>query len=411
MTRLFQKMSCLLPVLGLLLGSMRQLATAQTNGVATIPDIQAVAAGNNGFALDLYGHMPVEGNVCFSPYSISAALAMATAGARGETRQQMTQALRLNLPADRLAPAFAAVEAELDAVQQKGQVKLTVANSLWPQKGFAFLPDYLALCDRYYGASIVFVDYGQPAIASQIINNWVADKTQGKITDLISPDAVAGAKLTLVNAIYFRGDWASPFKASLTEQEPFHLSSGDTVTASLMHQTSRFGYADFSSLQVLELPYAGGDVSMVVLLPRDTNSLDQLEAGLPGNLAAWTTNLVRQSVNVYLPKFKAASQFSLAQTLAVLGMTDAFGAQADFSGMDGGHDLFISDVVHKAYVDVYEKGTEAAAATGVTMMRLALERPITPPPVFRADHPFLFLIRDNHTGSILFLGRVMNPAD
>lgn len=403
---------CLSLALGSAWSGMTITAGAQTTATPMTADTATVVAGNNEFALDLYSQLQTKpGNLFFSPYSISIALAMASGGAHGETLAQMTRTLHLDLPADRLPPAIAAVTAGLDAVQEKGQVKLTVANSLWPQAGLTILPDYLDLCARYYQTTITPVDYRQPAAACQIINQWVADKTNDKITDLLNPEAVAGAKLTLVNAIYFKGRWTSPFKTNLTQAAPFHLSTGDTVTTPLMHQTDRFGYAEFPGLQVLELPYIGNDVSMLVLLPRETNRLDQFQAGLTmANLAVWTTNLVRQQVEVFLPKFKSTSQFSLGQTLAAMGMPDAFDGQADFSGMDGKRDLFISDVVHKAFVDVYEEGTEAAAATGVIMMREAIFRPLNPPPIFRADHPFLFLIRDNHTGSILFLGRVTNPA-
>jgi serpin B len=201
------------------------------------------------------------------------------------------------------------------------------------------------------------------------------------------------------------------FKPSLTEDEPFHVSPETTVTAPLMHQTEEFGYAEFPDLQILELPYEGNEVSMVVLLPRAVDGIGKLEKQLTApNLAKWTAHLAGQEVRVFLPKFKATSEFSLGDTLAAMGMPDAFiYGKADFSGMDGTQDLYISKVVHKAYVDVDEEGTEAAAATAVMVaagMAMPAQRPI---PVFRADHPFLFLIRDNQTGSVLFLGRVMDP--
>jgi serpin B len=268
----------------------------------------------------------------------------------------------------------------------------------------------IALCNQYYHTSITSVDYGDPAAACKTINDWVAAKTNGKITDLLSPAAVMGAKLTLVNAIYFKGNWINPFKTNATENAPFRTPAQETVTAPLMQQTSRFGYAEFPDLQVLELPYIGRDVSMVVLLPRDPDGLGTLEKKLtPQTLGTWTANLPEQQVKVFLPKFKSTTEFSLKDTLVAMGMSDAFSLKADFSGMDGRTDLYISGVVHKAFVDVNETGTEAAAATGITMMRSALQRPSQPPPVFRADHPFVFLIRDNHSGSILFLGRVTNP--
>jgi serpin B len=219
-------------------------------------------------------------------------------------------------------------------------------------------------------------------------------------------------RLVLVNAIYFKGNWIRQFETRLTKKEPFHLSSGNTVTVPLMRQTDEFDYAESPDLQVLELPYAGGDLSMVVLLPRTVDGLGNLEAELTTqNLKAWTGNLRHKKVIVFLPKFRVTSGFSLAETLAGLGMPDAFdGDLADFSGMDGRRDLFISAVAHKAFIEVNEEGTEAAAATAVMVGLTGLPQTNAPPPVFRADHPFLFFIRDNSNGSILFLGRVTDPT-
>jgi len=243
----------------------------------------------------------------------------------------------------------------------------------------------------------------------------VEAKTNRKIVDLLKPGMVDQAtRLVLVNAIYFKGNWLYRFNPGLTQDEPFHVSPETTATAPLMRQTSELGYAEFPDLQVLELPYTGDEVSMVVLLPRTVDGIGKLEAQLTAtNLAAWTAHLQTQKVQVFLPKFKATSEFSLAETLAAMGMPDAFiFGKADFSGMDGTRDLYFSKVVHKAYVDVDEEGTEAAAATAVTVeFGGAGPRLLQPPiPVFRADHPFLFLIRDNRTGSILFLGRVADPT-
>ena len=389
------------------------LLIAQTR--ASSIDTRKVVAGNTEFAVDLYGKLRAhEGNVFFSPYSISTALAMTCGGARGETENQMAQTLHFNLPPDKLHPAFAAMEANLNAAQQKGQVKLAVANSLWPQVGYAFLPDYLALCLKNYRTSIIPVDYkGHTEAARKTINDWVEARTNRKIVELLKPGVLnSSTRLVLVNAIYFKGQWVSQFVTNFTENQPFHVSSDKTIDATLMRQTHPFFYAEFPGLQVLELPYVGNDLSMIVLLPREVNGLAKLEAGMTAeNLTAWTANLESQEVQVFLPKFKSTSEFSLSGTLATLGMTNAFiYGQADFSGMDGRKDLFIGDVIHKAFVEVNEGGTEAAAATAVVM--LAGAAPSNPQSItlFRADHPFLFLIRDNHNGSILFLGRVVDPT-
>ena len=381
--------------------------------VALGAEEEALADANNAFALDLYGQVRAQdGNLFLSPYSISTALAMTYGGARGETAVQMAKALRFNLPQDKLHPAFAAMDAGIANIQNKGKVKLAVANSLWPQKKFAFLPGYIDLCRKHYGATITPLDYVNAAEpARKTINAWVEDKTNKKITDLIAPGVLGElTRMVLVNAIYFKADWASQFKAEATQKQPFHVSVSQTVETPLMHQKREFGYRENDELQVLELPYAGNDLSMIVLLPRKTDGLAGIEAKLTAqNLAAWTGKLQRPKVEVFLPKFKMTSQFSLGEKLAALGMTDAFSAKADFSGMNGQRDLFISAVIHKGFVDVNEEGTEAVAVTGVAVAAHAMPKP-QPVPVFRADHPFILLIRDNRTGSILFLGRITDPT-
>jgi serpin B len=371
-----------------------------------------VVAGNTAFAFDLYTQLRSEEenqgkNLFLSPYSISTALAMTYGGARGNTASQMAKALHFDLPQEMLHPVFAEMEKGLNAVQQKGQVKLAVANSLWPQKDNKFLPAYLELCQKNYGVTITpldFVEATEPA--RMTINTWVEDKTNKKIQELLKPGILTVlTRLVLVNAIYFKGNWASQFDKQLTETKPFHVSTNETVNASLMHMRHEFRYAETPDLQLLELQYAGNDLSMLVLLPRKVDGLAELEKSLnQTNYAAWTKVLRSREVQLALPKFKTTSEFSLKGTLSALGMTDAFRyGIADFSGMDGTKELFISAVVHKAFVDVNEEGTEAAAATAVVMTKSV-------PTFFRADHPFLFLIRDNHTGSILFLGRIEDPT-
>ena len=398
----------------LVLGAGLSWCLSTHAGYLADDNMQNITASNTEFASDLYAKLrSQDGNLFFSPYSISTALAMTYGGARGETAKQMAQTFHFDLPDNQLAPAFGALANSLNAVQSKGQVRLAIANSLWPQAGYPFRQDYLDLCEKYYGASIQPVDYaGNTEGARKTINTWVERKTMDKIVDLLKPGTLnQTTSLVLVNAIYFKGNWVHKFKPEATRDAPFHVSPETTATAPLMHQTDDFGYAEFPDLQVLELPYLGNDVSMVVLLPRDADGLGKLEEQLTApKLAAWTAALKSQKVQVFLPKFKATSQFSLGGTLAEMGMPDAFVyPKADFSGMDGTHNLYISDVIHKAYVDVDEQGTEAAAATGVLMRAGAIARPMAPIPVFRADHPFLFLIRDNRTGSVLFLGRVTDP--
>lgn len=384
-------------------------------------DMDQVVAGNSQFALDLYGRLRSDpGNVFFSPYSISTALAMTYAGARGETASQMAGTLHLDFPVEHLInlhSAFFSLQTNLDAIQENGQVQLAVANSLWPQVGFDFRPDYLALCNQYYGAAIIPLDFiHHTEAARREINGWVSVRTDRKIDELLKPGMLDESnRLVLVNAIYFKGNWKSKFFIALTQNEPFHVSPEKMVTAPLMHQTTEFGYAEFPGLQALEMPYAGGEISMVVLLPRDVDGLGKIEAQLTTeNLEKWTTGLANKRVQVFFPTFTVTSGFSLGDTLSAMGMPDAFDSdKANFSGMDGRRDLYISRVIHQAYVKVDEEGTEAAGATAVFMgFGAAATTPPPPPiPVFRADHPFLILIRDNQSGTILFLGRVMDPTE
>jgi len=372
---------------------------------------EALMNGNTAFALDLYGELrEEEGNLFFSPYSISTALAMTYAGARGNTEKQMAQVLHFTLPQDQLHPAFASMEAALKAIQEKGEIELRVANALWPQKDYVFLKEFLELTKKYYGSAITPLDYKTAhEAARRTINAWVEEKTNDKIKDLIQEGVLdALTRLVLTNAIYFKGNWATQFDKNRTEDAPFHLLSGKSVETPLMHQKQTCGYAEFEGLQVLELPYVGDALSMVVLLPKEVDGLAELEHRLTvENLEKWTNQLRKQEVSIFLPKFSMTSQFQLGKTLASMGMPDAFNMSADFSGMDGTKNLFISAVIHKAFVAVDEEGTEAAAATGVVISLKAAPRPA---PVFRADHPFVFIIRDNVSGSILFFGRVVDPT-
>jgi serpin B len=385
---------------------------AARGGVAPAAQ-QSQREGNTAFACELYARLKAaagDANVFFSPHSISTALAMTSAGARGGTEAQMVRTLHFEPDPARRHAAFCEMEARLGLVQKKGLVKLSVANSLWPQKDCALLGNFLGLVRENYGASITPLDFRAAEPARKTINSWVEEKTNRKIQDLIPGGALTAAtRLVLVNAIYFKGDWKSPFRAEATKEAPFRLRPGQTAPAPLMFQKDRFGYGETDDLQTLELPYAGDDLAMLVLLPRKPDGLAALEDSLtPANLAKWTQAMRSPDVRVYLPKFKMTCRFSLNDTLRAMGMSDAFApGVADFSGMDGGRGLFISEALHKAFVEVNEQGTEAAAATGIGMRATALP----PPPVeFRADHPFIFLIREKSTGSILFIGRVTNPA-
>ena len=388
----------------------------------------SMALSSNDFGLDLYRQLAAgkTGNLFCSPSSIHTALTMTFAGARGNTEDQMAGVLHL--------PRFGAVAMGPEAVEklkrrsqqhvhhsytrflnqlQPGKdagYQLSVANALWGQKGAKWLPEFLKIQKNNYGAPLQEVDFKTATEdARKTINGWVEDKTKDKIKDLLQPGVLTGAtRLVLTNAIYFKGFWATQFKKSRTREMPFKLGGGKTVKAPMMFQNHTFGYAADDSVQVLSMPYRGKDLSMLVVLPKKVDGLKDVEGKLSAKqLDGWVGRLRQRKVDVYLPRYKMTSQFSLNNVLTKMGMADAFDPnKADLSGMSGSRNLFISAVVHKAFVDVNEEGTEAAAATAVV---IALKSAPAMPLIFRADHPFLFLIRHNNSGAILFLGRVMNP--
>jgi serpin B len=365
--------------------------------------------GNNTFALDLYAMLRErEGNLFFSPASISTALAMTYAGARGQTADEMAKTLHFTLGQDRLHPALGALLRDLGGADKKRGYQLSIANALWAQKGHPFLTSFLKLNKDNYGAGVREVDFKRATeVARQAINRWVEKQTQDKIKELLKKGVLdSDTRLVLTNAIYFKGDWASQFKKDRTRQAPFQVTASKKVDAPLMSQSGKFNYLEGEGFQALEMLYAGKDLSMVILLPKKVDGLADLEKKLTAErLAGWLKKLRREEVTVTLPRFKVTSEFSLKHTLSSMGMPTAFTGRADFSGMDGERDLFLSAVVHKAFVDVNEQGTEAAAATGVVVTTLSARIH----PDFRADHPFVFLIRDRRSDTILFLGRLANP--
>jgi serpin B len=372
-------------------------------------DKAAVVKGNNEFAFDLYGKLRQEkGNLFLSPYSISTALAMTTTGARANTLAQMEKALRFPVEQDRLHPAFGALQRDTKA--GKGY-QLSVANALWCQVNYPILDGFLKANETYYGGKPTGVDFaGKTEEARRTINAWVEKRTQDKIKDLLKPGVLdPDTRVVLTNAIYFKGDWSVKFKKESTREEPFLLASGQKSKVPLMHQMGKFKYLDGGDFQALEMPYTGKELSLVAFLPKKVDGLPDFEKQLTeANLAKWLAGMVEREVEVAFPKFKVEAEFLLNDVLSGMGMSDAFlpGA-ADFSGVNGKKDLSITAVVHKAFVEVNEEGSEAAAATAVVVSSRSdsIERH----PVFRADHPFLFLIRDNRTGSILFLGRLVEP--
>jgi len=392
-----------------------------------LTDAQRLVRGNTAFAIGLYKQLRAgEGNLFFSPHSISTALAMTYAGAREDTAREMAETLRFSMAPERLHPAFAELQAGLNKVQEGGVIKLSVANSLWPQRGHPLLGEYLSLVEKYYGVSITSLDYSTDAAreaSRQTINRWVAVKTQDKIRELLQPGRPSElTRLILTNAIYFDARWLSEFDPERTRPGAFYFSVGRSISVPMMHQTEVFRYGVDSSVQILELPYRKDErslpfffdpnegLSMLILLPARVEGLSQLEQRLTvENLTRWRSQLKEQSVVVSMPRFRMTWKAEMKGVLQRMGMEKAFQwPGANFAGLDGDPNWFyIGQVIHKAYVDVNERGTEAAAATAVEMMMMGMP---PKPPEFRADHPFLFLIQDNRTGSILFLGRVVDPT-
>jgi serpin B len=377
------------------------------------PDVLALAEANNEFALNFYRHAAAkdEGNLFISPYSISSALAMTYVGARGKTAEEMKTTLHFKLENDRLNAAFSKLITQLDGEGKPRPFQLTVANRLWGQAGYGFSPEFLKTTSEFYHAGLEEKDFiKSPEEARKAINEWVEKQTKEKIKDLIPPNGVSPAtRLVLSNAIYFKASWLEQFKPRATKAGQFQLGDGKSVEAQLMNISRHMPYADLESFAVLQVPYEGNSQSMIILLPKKNDGLADLEKQLTNeNLTSWLPKLKVQLIQLKLPKFKTTSQLSLKKTLEEMGMKEPFiFGKADFSGIASVEKLVISDVFHKAYVDVNETGTEAAAATAVLVGAGSV--PPTPVP-FHADHPFIYLIRDNVSGSILFAGRLTNPS-
>jgi serpin B len=351
-----------------------------------------------------------DANLILSPFNIATALSMALAGARGQTAAEIQSVLHLHYDPTYDA-ALGALLAELAKAGNTGGNQLHTANGLWVQKGFAILPAFENTLTNNYHAPLTPLDFmANPEAARSQINRWTEEHTKEKIRNLFPAGSLdAQTRLVLTSAIYFYGKWQEPFVTSRTQPAPFTLPAGATTQADFMNQTSHFGYAETPAAQILEMRYAGSGIAFDVLLPKTLTGLPDLEKSLTfESLTGWLGDLPSRNVQVSLPKFRAESEFSLRKTLSTMGMPTTFTDTADFAGIDPKRGLAISEVVHKAFVDVAEQGTEAAAATGITMRATAM-RVSEQPVVFRADHPFLFLIRDTRSGVVLFIGRLMNP--
>ncbi len=371
--------------------------------------------GNSAFAINLYQALKdTGGNLFYSPLSISEAMAMTYGGARSDTEKQMADVLCFALSQDRLHPAFNSLEQELARRGQgaEGQdeegFRLNVVNAIWGQDGFSFSQQYLDLLAQNYGSGIRILDFKKATEPSRnTINQWVSDQTEGKIKDLIPQGAISTlTRMVLTNAVYFNSAWQYPFQEEATSDGTFHLLDGNVVAVPMMKQIASYGYAQKDNYQAVELPYDGRELSMIILLP-ELEHFGAFETSLDSRqLNNIIQNIKYQQVALSMPRFTFESSFGLKKALRDLGMPLAFSDKADFSGMDGDKDLFLSDVLHKAFISVDEAGTEAAAATAVIAGITAVQEN---PVAVTVDHPFIFLIRDIETGTILFIGRMVNP--
>jgi serpin B len=380
-----------------------------------ISSTTSLVEANNKFAFDIYQVLKKEeGNIFFSPFSIATALTMTLTGARGNTELEMQKVLHLTEIVNKkenISQKYKLLCDYINSFQQKEGILLSVANSLWLQKEFDVEQSFQQILRNMYASEIFLVDFQRETENARLtINKWVEQKTQDKIKDLLSPGSINPlVRLILVNAIYFKGKWYSEFDKNLTKEDDFFLPDGEKVKVNMMTKKETCKYAENDELQVLELEYKTSNISMVLFLPRQRNGLSMLESKLNMETMQSLLNSMRmKEIKVFLPRFTFTSQFSLSSVLKTIGMQDAFDPmKADFTGISKSDKLFIFDVLHKAFVEVNEEGTEAAAATGVIVGITCVP---AEPVVFRADHPFLFAIRERTAGSILFIGRVYHPA-
>jgi len=382
---------------------------ADDTGSTTL-GVQDVVNANNQFAFDLYSQIidSDNGNVFYSPYSISAAMAMTVEGANGQTADEINSVFHFP-DVNTLRTNFAAIYNDLN--QNNNEYELRTGNALWTQHDFPFLDDYMNTVEQYYGGKASDLDFKtQTEKSRQTINDFIEQQTNGKIKDLIEKGLLTPlTKLVLTNAIYFKGTWEWEFDKSDTREQNFYVSDDNVVKTQMMHMDpdkARFKYAQTDNLQILELPYKGDKISMLILLP--TDDLTSIEQTLTlDKLNEYKTQMQDTKLSsISIPKFEFDTKFSLNKVLSELGMPTAFTYDADFSGMNGLDDLYISFVLHQAYIKVDEKGTEAAAATAIGISQEAAIMSN----IFRADHPFIFIIQENDTGNILFMGRVTDPT-
>ena len=378
----------------------------------TQEQIDKVVDANNKFAIEMYKQLSgnsSEDNVFFSPYSISSAMAIVYEGARGTTADEIRTVFSYPEDIMDLRKGYAHLFNSINKPNEN--YELRTANALWAQKDYPFLDEYLETAKTYYGGKLANLDFvNDPEGSRTTINRWVENQTNGKIKDLLPKGSVNPlTRLVVTNAVYFKGKWVKQFDPKDTYKTDFHVTPEKKVKVDMMALRSEvFNYTEDDTVKVLELPYSGNRLSMLVILPKQNHTIDEVEDSLTiEKIREWQSNLNPREIDVHLPKFKMETKYKLNDVLSTMGMPTAFIPDtADFSGMNGNRELFISHVIHQAYVDVNEEGTEAAAATGITMELSA----VPPENPFVADHPFIFLIVDKETGGILFMGRLSDPS-
>jgi serpin B len=376
------------------------------------PAVTTLVAGNTALALDLYQKLrATPGNLFFSPFGISTGLGLVYAGARGGTGSELGRAAHFSLARTNLHPAFGELIDRMDRLQHGSRLTLVTANGLWRQEGHSFSNAFLELARTQYRAEPEAADFKHAAgAASSRINAWVARQTRGRIETMLDPGWLGpDTRLVLCNALYFKGNWRSQFKSKETSPAPFHISTNETVSVPMMSQEAEFNtsWIEEPQAMLVELPYYGGDLAMVIILPQAVDGLAEIESALTAeNLRAWLARLDQASPHktyVHLPRFTTRQSVDLVPVLRSLGIVSAFDDTADFSGMDGTQYLFLATALQRTFVEVNEAGTEAAAATLFEAKSKSMTSRLN------ADHPFLFLIRDRASGTILFLGRLADP--
>jgi len=370
----------------------------------------AMIKSNNAFALEIFKELnSATKNVSFSPFSISTAMAMTYAGAREESEKQISKVLHFNKDQQNFHPAYSALLEYIKGLNRKDSLELHTANALYAQNDYPFSEDYFNLIRTNYGAEAQNLDFKNETEKSRlVINKWVKEQTRDKIEELLKPGILGDlTRLVLVNAIYFLGKWENAFNPDETMPLSFIINQEQSVNAEFMVREGKVNIYENEDLQVLELPYAGKDMSMIIYLPRTKENRTELISEFSmDKISLWNTKMSNKEMKIYIPKFKISAEFELSEILKNMGMPHPFSLQADLSGMTGRRDLMIDKVVHQACIEVNEKGTEAAAATAVVIREKSAK--ITPE--FRADHPFLFIIKENKYDNILFAGRLNNPA-